>query len=547
MTAPRISIEQPRGAPARGGFLELVMATLTPCEGFEEAGASVDGVAVPCQARRLPDEIVASAWCDTRGLPPGLHEITVTGRWAGGRAASERCLLLAGWGEPAHQVSPHGGVAGTVATARLDDPGVASVLASAAAGKKPLALLRPDCTLAVGALERIAAAFAEDEELEVVIGDEATMLSSSHWQRWHKRAFQPEALPALDGVGPVLAVGPRAAAVLRDALPRDAGLYGLALELLDRGFQTAALPQVLALTPQARLPADDAGSRGAIERLAARRGRAVQIEAGAAEGTRDVRWPLADPPEVVAVIPSRTPHLAERCLSGLGRHTDYPRLRSVVVGSGAEREEIRRAVEAAPGPVELVDYPESDAFNYQRAVNLGTSRAGDAHVLFLNDDVFPLVPEWLTRMVELLTLSGVGIVGSLLRHADGRIQHAGVRIGEGWGHRYHDAPGDARGHRFELVVPGNPEAVTGACMLVRGEVLAQLGGHDEGYVQVYGDIDLCFRAAERGWRTAWTPQAELEHLESASFGTEVNQEDIRRFGERWRRDRDPSRSNRVRA
>ena len=363
--------------------------------------------------------------------------------------------------------------------------------------------------------------------------------------RWRKRAFQPEALPSIDGVGPLLAVGPRAADVLCDALPPSAGLYGFALELLDRGLRTAAVPQVLAMTPAPRLPVDDAAGRRAIERLAERRGRPVVIRAGRITGLREVRWPLDDPPDVVAVVPSRTPALLESCLAGLAERTRYRALRATVVGSGDDDDAMRRVTEAADIPATYVRYPPGERFNYQRAVNLGARHADGAHVLFLNDDVTPLTPDWLTRMVELLTLPRVGIVGALLRHPDGRIQHAGVQIGEGFGHRYHDAPADARGHRFELVVPGNPEAVTGACMLARHEVLEQVGGHDEQFAHVYGDVDLCFRAADLGWRVAWCPGAELEHQESASYGSAVDAEDIVRFGERWRRDRDLSPSARL--
>jgi GT2 family glycosyltransferase len=184
-----------------------------------------------------------------------------------------------------------------------------------------------------------------------------------------------------------------------------------------------------------------------------------------------------------------------------------------------------------------VRYPPDRAFNYQVAVNLGAGHAGGAHVLFLNDDVMPLADEWLTAMVELLTLPNVGIVGALLRHADGRIQHAGVKIGENFGHLYHDAPADTRGHRLELLVPGNPEAVTGACMLVRNEVLEQVSGYDERYVQVYGDVDFCYRVTSEGWRVAWSPAAVLEHLESATYAASYEEADVERFVGAYVRDR----------
>jgi hypothetical protein len=355
--------------------------------------------------------------------------------------------------------------------------------------------------------------------------------------RWRKLAFEPEALPSIDQVGPLLAVGPRAADVLCDALPAADGLYGFALELLDRGLRTVALGHVLALTPEVRVPADGAAARRAIERLARRRGRPVTIGGGPVEGLREVRWPLAATPAVLVVIPSRTAAMVERCLAGLAERTAYGALRAVVVDSGDDAREMRRVVDAAAIAATRMAYPAGEPFNYQRAVNLGAGQAVEDHVLFLNDDVLPIAFDWLERMVELVTLPRVGIVGALLRLPDGRIQHAGVTIGQGSGHRYHDAPEDARGHRFELLVPGNPEAVTGACMLVRRELLDEIGGHDEGFIHVYGDVDLCYRAAERGWRVAWCPGAELEHIESASYGSSVDSDDIRRFDELWRRDR----------
>ncbi len=33
-------------------------------------------------------------------------------------------------------------------------------------------------------------------------------------------------------------------------------------------------------------------------------------------------------------------------------------------------------------------------------------------------------------------------------------------------------------------------------------------------------MDLCLKLADRGWRTIWTPQARLMHLESASRGSD---------------------------
>lgn len=527
----------PGGSPARGGALEWVIASASPPERFEDAQVLVDGVAAPHRVRRLPDQAAISAWCDTRDMPPGVHEITVNGRWDGGDRATATRLLVVALGQPAEWWRGVDADPATVAVASMSDPGLATALARTALGGPPLVLLADGAVLGLAALERIADAFVRDD-VDVVIGDEASMIAERRWMRWRKYNLEPEALPSIDHVGPLLAVGPRAADVLCDAPPEATGIYDYALELLDRGLLAVCVPHVLALTPDARLPTDDAAARRAVERLATRRGRPVTIGDGAVEGVRDVRWPLIDAPPVVAVIASRTPALAARCLAGLAERTDYEALSAVVVDSGDDEAEMARVVDAAGVPATRVRYPHEEPFNYQRAVNLGMRHAAEQRVLFLNDDVLPLAADWLTRMVELLTLPRVGIVGAMLRHPDGRIQHAGVQIGEGTGHRYHDAPGDARGHRFELLVPGNPQAVTGACMLARRELLDRLGGHDERYVHVYGDVDLCLRATAAGWRVAWCAGAELEHLESASYGSEIDSTDVARFKEQWRLDRE---------
>ena len=536
-TEPRIAIQSPHGRPARGGALEWVTASASPTGAFETLTVEVDGQPVPTGVRPVGVDIFVSAWCDTRGLPPGVHTITVTGTLADGDTVTATLLLTVTLGQPVEWWTDPTDESTGIGLSSLGDPGFEEALARTALGGPPLVILAQDGTPGPGALEQIAAAFTGPSAPDVVIGDDAALIGEDRWLRWRKRAFQSDALPAIDQVGPLLAVGPRAADVLCDALPATAGIYGLALELVDRGFQTLAVPHVLALTTEARLPVDGAAARAAVERLADRRGRRVVIEPGPVTGLRDVRWPLADEPAVVAIVPSRTPELAAHCLAALAERTDHGNLRVVLVDSADDPEGMVRVADDAAVPTTLVRYPTGEPFNYQRAVNLGTDGVTEELVLLLNDDVTPLNADWLTRMAELATLPGVGAVGALLRHPDGRIQHGGVQIGEGTGHLYHDAPADAPGHRFELLVPGNPEAVTGACLLLRREALVAVGGLDEDYVHVYGDVDLCFRLQEHGWRIAWCPGAELEHLESASYGKAVHVGDIARFGERWKRDR----------
>ncbi len=68
----------------------------------------------------------------------------------------------------------------------------------------------------------------------------------------------------------------------------------------------------------------------------------------------------------------------------------------------------------------------------------------------------------------------------------------------------------------ELTATTATEATSGACMLVRREVLAQLGGFDEAYTLHCEDLDLMFRLREAGWRTLYVPAACAVHVQGVS-------------------------------
>jgi GT2 family glycosyltransferase len=61
------------------------------------------------------------------------------------------------------------------------------------------------------------------------------------------------------------------------------------------------------------------------------------------------------------------------------------------------------------------------------------------------------------------------------------------------------------------------DAVSGACMLVRRNVLNTVGGLlDETYFMHFEDIDLCFRAKEHGYKVFYVHNSEVIHLKGQS-------------------------------
>jgi N-acetylglucosaminyl-diphospho-decaprenol L-rhamnosyltransferase len=60
--------------------------------------------------------------------------------------------------------------------------------------------------------------------------------------------------------------------------------------------------------------------------------------------------------------------------------------------------------------------------------------------------------------------------------------------------------------------------VKGAAMMLRKEMLDQIGLLDEGFFMFSEEIDLCYRAKQAGWKVLYVPEARVIHLEAGSTG-----------------------------
>ena len=243
--------------------------------------------------------------------------------------------------------------------------------------------------------------------------------------------------------------------------------------------------------------------------------------------------PPAPAPLVSVIIPTRDgAAMLEACAAGLLHRTDYPALELLILDNGSAapetfalfdrlRQDPRVRILAAPGP-----------FNYSALNNRAAAEARGEVLLLLNNDIEVIGPGWLGEMVGLLLRPGIGAVGAKLLYPDGTLQHGGVVVGQGGvaGHYLPGAAPGAAGHAGSLMLVREVSAATGACLALRREAFAAVGGLDAGALAVaFNDIDLCLRLREAGWRILWTPLAELFHHESASRGDDVTGAKARRF------------------
>ena len=88
----------------------------------------------------------------------------------------------------------------------------------------------------------------------------------------------------------------------------------------------------------------------------------------------------------------------------------------------------------------------------------------------------------------------------------------------------------------------------GACMLVRRRAIDEVGPLDESFFLFSEETDWCYRFAQAGWKTVFTPAAECVHVGGASHGGRLFRENVRgnlRFLLKHRGSRDAERARRL--
>ncbi len=252
-----------------------------------------------------------------------------------------------------------------------------------------------------------------------------------------------------------------------------------------------------------------------------RRGIAASVEPGCLPGIWRVRRQLNTASKVsVVVATAAADGLVRTCLALLRQGTAYRAIEVIAVDTipaemAKDKAWLRKAADKV---IEAEDGDGDGAFNWPRLVNRAAAAAQGAFLLFLDDDIVVSRPDWLDAMLEHAQRPEVGVVGPQLLYPDGRVQHAGLFLGQDGTarHAFRFAAGAEPGSFGLARTQRNVIAVTGACMLMRRETFAALGGFDETYATANADVAFCLRAHAADLLTVYTPYASLIHREQAS-------------------------------
>ena len=234
---------------------------------------------------------------------------------------------------------------------------------------------------------------------------------------------------------------------------------------------------------------------------------------------------IIQPAELVvsAVIVSfNTRSLTVRCLGALLPELAQFPSEVIVVGNGSTDGSVAAIQDEFPR-VRVIESNRNIGFGAGN--NLAFREARGKYLLLLNSDAFPRLGA-IGKLVQYLEEHPpVGAVGPRLLNDDGTMQLSCFRFPtpcQTWCENLwlsswfpeHPVLGNYRKwpHDAERAV----DWIGGACMLVRGAVVAQVGGFDERFFLYAEETDWQRRMRDGGWEIAFTPEAEVTHLGGAS-------------------------------
>ena len=407
-----------------------------------------------------------------------------------------------------------------------------------------IGLLDHDDLLAPNALYEIALALEKNPEADVVYTDEDKVTTDlkEHFQPHLKPDFNLDLLRSNNYICHFFTVR-------REIVEQVGGFrkefdgaqdYDFIFRCTEEARKILHIPEILyhwrthkestADNPASKMYAFEAGKR-AIEAHLKRTGTDGEVSHTPDLGFYRVKYPVKGEPLISIIIPNKDEKESlEACLKSIWEKTTYKNYEIIVVENNSTSDEIFRYYkEISKKGVRLLRWKKE--FNYSAINNFGAAHAKGEFLLFLNNDVTVITPDWLTELAGLCQRKEVGAAGVKLLYPDNTIQHAGCVIGIGGiaGHMFVDMPANRTGYLHKASLLQDMSAVTAACMIVKKQVFDQVGGFTEELAVAFNDVDLCLKINKAGSLVVYDPYVQLYHMESKTRGAEDSKEKVRRF------------------
>ncbi|MDW7726665.1 MAG: glycosyltransferase family 2 protein [Candidatus Methanoperedens sp.] len=206
------------------------------------------------------------------------------------------------------------------------------------------------------------------------------------------------------------------------------------------------------------------------------------------------------------------------CLESL-KHITYPNYEILLVDNGSTDGSVEYFRERYPD-IEIIENEKN--MGYAEGNNVGIRKAmknGADYVLLLNNDTV-VDPEFLDELVKVAESDpGIGFAGPKVYYYDYNqkkdvINFAGGKLDMWKGKTYHIGLNEVDSGQYDEIK--EVDYVEGSCLLLRKDVINEIGLLDPVYFAYWEENDLCMRGNKAGYISIFVPKAKIWHKISAS-------------------------------
>jgi hypothetical protein len=205
---------------------------------------------------------------------------------------------------------------------------------------------------------------------------------------------------------------------------------------------------------------------------------------------------MSNPKVCIIILNWNGKELLKRCLNSLFKLTNYQNYKVIIVDNGS-----------TDGSVEYVkkNFPKADVlalnknYGFAKGNNIGIKKSKGDFILLLNSDTKIIDSFFLNKMLKIAKEENVGIVGAQLLDENGRKQNSAAWIRPLKIFYY-------TGNKIKEV-----DWVSGACFLIKKELLEKIGLFDENFFLYYEETDYCYRAKKNNFKVVIQPAAKIIH------------------------------------
>ena len=222
----------------------------------------------------------------------------------------------------------------------------------------------------------------------------------------------------------------------------------------------------------------------------------------------------------ICIVNWNTEAVLRECLQSVYQQTRGITYEIFVVDNASKDKSVKMVKDLFPN-VHLIVNEQNKGF--AAANNQALRLANGRYILFLNPDtvIHDSAPEVMIQFME--RHSEAGAIGCKLLNEHGSVQHSirkfpnfNVALLENTMLRrlpfLRRRVKDFKMEGFSFDKTEEVDAVCGAALLVRKDVLDEVGPMDEGYFMFIEELDLCRRIRTRGHKVYFTPDAHITHF-----------------------------------